>query len=43
MAMLGPGGVGEVIVKGIVRGVRGDEGDSVDRMFREIVVEELMH
>ncbi len=43
MAMLGPGGVEDVIVKEIVKGVTGDEGGNIDRMFRNVVVEELAH
>ncbi len=43
MAMIGPGGVGEAVVKGIVRDVIGDEGSSVDQVFRKGVIEGLIH
>ncbi len=43
MALLGLGGVGEGIVRGIVKGAAGSEGDNVGRMFRKVVIEELVH
>ncbi len=43
MAMLGPGGVGVPILEGILEGVAADAGRSVDWMFRNIVVGELIH
>ncbi len=43
MAMLGAGRVGERIVKRIVGRVTGDEGSSLDRIFRKIVIEALVH
>ncbi len=42
MAMLRPGGVGEAIVIGIVKGVTGDERDSLKGVFQKVVVEELV-
>ena len=43
IAMLGQGGVGEAIVKEIVKGLARDEEGCVERMFRNVVVEELIH
>ncbi len=43
MAMLWPGGVGEAIVKGIVKEVTADERNSVGGMFQKVVIEELVH
>ncbi len=42
MAMLGPGGIGEAIVMGIVKGVTADEEGSVERMFQKNEIEELV-
>ncbi len=43
MAILGPGGVREAIVKRILKRVAADDEGSVDWMFPSIVIEELVH
>ncbi len=43
MAMLGPGGIGEAIVNGILKAAAADGGDSMEGMFRNVIVKELMH
>ncbi len=42
MAMLGPGVVGEAMVNGILRAAAADGGGSVDGLFRNVIVGELM-
>ncbi len=43
MAMLGQGGIGEATVNGILEATTADGGGSVERVFRKVIVEELMH
>ncbi len=43
MAMLGQGGIGEAIVKGILKAATADRGDSTEGMLRNVIVKELMH
>ncbi len=43
MAMLSPVGVGQAIVEGVVKRFAGDEGGSIELMFRNVVIKELIH
>ncbi len=43
MAMLGQGGIAEGIVKGILEAAIEGGGGSVEGMFRDVIVKELMH
>ncbi len=43
MAILGQGCIGEAIVNGILKAVAADGGSSVQGMFRNVIVKELMH
>ena len=43
MAMQGPSGVGEAIMKGIEKRFAADQGSSFDCIFRNIVIGELVN
>ncbi len=43
MAMLGKGGIGEGIVNGILEAATADGSVSVEKMFRKVIVKELIH
>ncbi len=43
MAMLGEGGIGDAIVNGILKAVTEEEEGSVEGMFRNVIIEELVY